>query len=228
MALPGGWDRVRQIIRDSQGSMPQFASAPMFIQETLLFPYLSGAEFVHQFKAKRAGKMPFDPPPVSTQQVLHPNKYLDSVSVPTRLTLPKPEAGSVVYENDLGEFESRLFLFQQLGDAGTAAKGTSGWNGDRYVVVNTPQGAGLTWVSVWDSVLSAAQFRDLMEQSIEKRFGTTHGAGGSGSTRKFSVKGRTIELTAQTLQGKPAVIYTDVPAGATTRLIDISKVKFMK
>jgi hypothetical protein len=45
MALPGGWDRVRQMIRDAQGTMPVFATAPMFIQETLLFPYLSGAEF---------------------------------------------------------------------------------------------------------------------------------------------------------------------------------------
>ena len=42
-ALPGGWDRVRQMIRDMQGSMPVFASAPTILQETLIFPYLTGA-----------------------------------------------------------------------------------------------------------------------------------------------------------------------------------------
>jgi hypothetical protein len=230
MALPGGWEKVRQMIRDAQGTMPVFATAPMFIQETLLFPYLSGAEFVRHFKEQRPGQMPFRPPPSSTKQVLHPELFLDSLKreIPTRIVLPKPEGGSVVYENDLGEFETRLYLYQHLGDAGIAAHGAAGWEGDRYLVVNTPQGAGLTWLSVWDSPVSAAQFRDLMEQTIEKRFGTAHGAGGKGETRRFAGKGRSLELAAVTVQGKPAVLFADVPAGASTRLIDLSKVKLMK
>jgi hypothetical protein len=228
MALPGGWDRVRQMIRDAQGTMPVFATAPMFIQESLLFPYLSGAEFVRHFKEKQPGQMPFSPPPTSTKQVLHPDRFLDSLDVPTRIMLPKPEGGSVVYENNLGEFETRLFLFQHLGDAGIAARGAGGWEGDRYEVVSTPQGAGLTWLTVWDSPIDAAQFRDLMEQTIEKRLSTVHGSGGTGTARKFSGKGRSVELTAVTVQGKPAVLFTDVPAGASTRLIDIAKVKLMK
>jgi hypothetical protein len=228
MALPGGWERVRQMIRDSQGTMPVFATAPMFIQESLLFPYLSGAEFVRRFKEERPGQMPFRPPPTSTKQVLHPDRFLDSLEVPTRVVLPKPAGGSVVYENNLGEFETRLYLFQHLGDAGMAARGAAGWEGDRYLVVKTLQGAGVTWLTVWDSPLDAAQFRDLMEQTIEKRYKTAHGAGGSGTTRRFAAKGRAVELAAVTVQGKPAVLFTDVPAGAPTRLIDVSKVKLMK
>jgi hypothetical protein len=228
MALPGGWDRMRQMIRDAQATMPVFATAPMVIQETMLFPYLSGAEFVRHFKDKRPGQLPFSPPPTSTKQVMYPNRFLDSLDVPTRVVLPKPEGGSVVYENDLGAFETRLYLFQHLGDAGIAARGAAGWEGDRYQVVNTSQGAGLTWLTVWDSAIDAAQFRDLMEQTIENRFKTAHGAGGSGITRKFAAKGRAIELSAITVQGKPAVLFTDVPAGATTHLIDVAKVKLMK
>ena len=228
MALPGGWERVRQMIRDAQGTMPVFATAPMFIQESLLFPYLSGAEFVRHFKEKRPDQMPFRPPPTSTKQVMHPDRFLDSLDVPTRVLFPKPEAGSVVYENDLGEFETRLYLFQHLGDAGIAARGAAGWEGDRYLVVNTSRGAGLTWLTVWDSPVDAAQFRDLMEQTIEKRFKTAHAAGGSGTTRKFAAKGRSVELAAVTVQGKPVVLFTDVPAGAATRLFDITKVKLMK
>jgi hypothetical protein len=228
MALPGGWDKVRQMIRDAQGTMPVFSTAPMFIQESLLFPYLSGAEFVRHFKEKRPGQMPFRPAPTSTKQVMHPERFLDSLDVPTRVTLPKPAGGSVVYENDLGEFETRLYLFQHLGDAGVASRGAAGWEGDRYLVVNTPQGAGLTWLTVWDSPVNAALFRSLMEQTIEKRFKTAKGAGGSGATLKFAGNGRAIELDAVTVQGRPAVLFTDVPAGATTRLIDVSKVKLMK
>jgi hypothetical protein len=200
----------------------------MFIQESLLFPYLSGAEFVRQFKAKRPGKMPFSPPPTSTKQVMHADRFLDSLDVPTRVILPKPEGGSVVYENNLGEFETRLYLYQHLGDASVAASGAAGWEGDRYMVVNTSQGAGITWLTVWDSAIDAAKFRDLMEQAIEKRFKTAPGAGGNGVTRKFAGRSRSVELDAVTVQGKPAVLFTDVPAGGSTRLIDMAKVKLMK
>jgi hypothetical protein len=228
MALPGGWDRVRQMIRDAQGTMPVFATAPMFIQETLLFPYLSGAEFVRHFKEKRPGQLPFSPAPTSTKQILYPDRFLDSLDVPTRVLLPKPESGSVVYENDLGAFETRLYLYQHLGDAGVAARGAAGWEGDRYEVVKTSAGAGITWVTVWDSPVDAARFRDLMEQTIDARFKIAQGAGGTGATRRFSGKGRSLELSAVEVQGKPAVVFSDVPAGASAHLIDPTKVKLLK
>jgi hypothetical protein len=67
-----------------------------------------------------------------------------------------------------------------------------------------------------------------MEQTIEARFKTAHGAGGTGATRRFAGKGRSLELSAVMVQGKPAVLFTDVPAGATTRLIDVAKVRLLK
>jgi hypothetical protein len=51
--LPGSWERIREEIRNHQGEMPVFATAPMVIQESLLFPYLSGAEFVRRVKEKK-------------------------------------------------------------------------------------------------------------------------------------------------------------------------------
>lgn len=78
-ALPGGWDGVREMIRSEQASMPKFAAAPTLLQETLLFPYIAGAEFVRQFKRVRPGEVPYAPAPASTEQILHPEKYLDSL-----------------------------------------------------------------------------------------------------------------------------------------------------
>jgi hypothetical protein len=225
MNLPGGWDRVRQTIRESQGSMPVFSSAPMLVQETLLFPYLSGADFVRRAKEKlKPGELLYAHMPSSTEQVLHPEKLLDSLDAPIRITLPKPAGATVIYENDLGEFETRLFLYQHLNDIALAQRGAMGWGGDRYVAVNTPQGPGLTWLTLWDNAMQAAQFRDLMERVIEKRFGSAPGSGGAGEMRRFAGKGRTLELVSATVQGHPAVLFTDVPAGASTRLIDVAKV----
>jgi len=228
MNLPGGWDRVRETIRESSNSMPIFATAPMLVQETLLFPYLSGAEFVRRFKEKHPGDVPYKTMPVSTSQVLHPERLSDSASVPWRLDLPKPDGATLTYANDLGEFETRLFLFQHLGDVNAAARGASGWTGDRYEVVNTPQGAALAWVTTWDSPLDAAAFRDLAEQTVEKRFGVAHGSGGTGTTRRFAGKGRQLELTASTIEGHPVVLYVDAPAGASTHLVDLARVRFRR
>ena len=43
-------------IRDNQSAMPAFANAPMVLQETLIFPYLSGAEFMRDFDVAGAGE----------------------------------------------------------------------------------------------------------------------------------------------------------------------------
>ena len=223
--MPGGWDRVRQSIRDARGMMPVFASAPMFVQETLLFPYLSGAEFTREFKERRGGKSALTDLPASTEQVMHPSKLLDSVDAPVTVTLPRPSGATVTYENDLGEFEVRLWLHQMLDDVASASRGAAGWGGDRYQVLNTPQGAGLVWVSVWDSPYDAAEFRSLLAQGIEKRFGLKDGAGGSGAVLRYAVKGRSVEVVAETVQGRAAVMYVDVPSGATTRPFALSQVK---
>ena len=223
--MPGGWDRVREMIRSSYGTMPIFGSAPMFIQETLLFPYLSGAEYIRQVKEARPGQSTLTLLPSSTEQVLHPAKLLDSLDAPLAVTLPRPSGGSVVYENSLGEFETRLLLHQQLQDVTSASKGAAGWGGDRYMVVRTGQGAAITWLSVWDSPFDAAEFRFALSQAVERRLELREGAGGTGDTLRYKGKGRSVEIAAVTVQGLAAMLYTDVPAGAPTRLIDVTKAR---
>jgi hypothetical protein len=223
--LPGGWDRVRQMIRDSQGQMPVLGSAPMFIQETLLFPYLSGMEFTREFKEKRPGQSPLTLLPTSTEQVMHPEKLLDTLDAPMRVTLPRPTSGSVVYENGLGEFETRLLLHQQVKDVASASRAATGWGGDRYMVIRTAAGAAMVWVSAWDSQFDAAEFRFVLSEAVEKRLDLKPLSGGSGSVLRYSARGRTVELVSATVDGKSVVMYTDAPAGAGTRLLDLSKVK---
>ena len=143
--VPGGWDGVRQQIRQNQDAMPKFANAPMLLQESLIFPYLSGAEFMRDFDVHEPGKQPYGDLPTSTEQILHPDKaYFGHRDQPLRVTLPPPPGGPsrVRYDNNLGEFETRLFLYQHLDDQPAAVRGASGWGGDRYEVVDTPRGRG--------------------------------------------------------------------------------------
>lgn len=221
LRIPGGWDRVRDMIRAGQSSMPKFANAPLLIQETLLFPYLSGAEFVRQFKRARSGQTPFAPFAASTEQVLHPEKYLDSIpDVPTRVTLAPSRAGTPVHEDNLGEFETRLLLYQHLKDQGLAVAGSLGWDGDRYQVVNTAAGSAVGWVTVWDSPVDAVEFRDVMERVIVKKYGVAVASGGTGDERKWTTpRGRRLLLSLSTLAGRPVVFFEDTPSAGAGRVI---------
>lgn len=222
--LPGGWDRIREMIRDNQSAMPIFASAPPLIQETLIFPYLSGAEFIRNYKERRRGSVIYNDMPTSTEQILHPSAFFLNRDVPTEITLGKLSNATVVYENDLGEFETRLLLFQFLKNQDDAVRGAMGWDGDRYAVVNTKGGQGIVWLSVWDSPTDAGEFYDLLGDAVAKRFSTKASAGAPG-TKSFSVAGRTIQITTLEIGGRPAVSYVDVPAGASTSIIQPAQVR---
>ena len=229
LALPGGWDNVREMIRSGQASMPKFAAAPTLLQETLLFPYIAGAEFIRQFKRARPGAVPYDPVPASTEQVLHPEKYLDSLpDLPTRVTLGAPRGADLVHEDNLGEFETRLFLYEHLRDVGGAASGAAGWDGDRYQLVQVAGGSGIVWLSVWDDVLEAAEFRDRMERMVERRFRTARGAGGSGSARRWTAGGRALLLEQFELDGRAVVLWEDLPAAARGSALDRAAVRLQQ
>jgi hypothetical protein len=209
----GGGDQIREMIRQNQSAMPIFATAPMLIQESLLFPYLSGADFVRRFKEQNPKGNPLLDVPRSTEQILHSNAYFAAKpDEPSTVTLPAPRGATKVYENDLGEFGTRLFLFQHLKDPVLAARSATGWDGDRYVVVQGPTGKGIVWASVWDGPLEAAGFTDALTRATSKRTGAAERniAGGGAS---FAMKGRTVSITPRTIGGRAAVIYTDLPDG---------------
>jgi hypothetical protein len=204
--LPEMWDRLRETIRDNRSSMPEFAKAPPIIQEVTIFPYLSGLEFIKRYEDHFPKKAPYADLPTSTQQVLSEAAYFGQTrAAPLRVTLPKPSTGAVRYENTLGEFQTRVYLNEQLNDQNTAIRGAAGWAGDRYQVVDVPGGTAMIWLSVWDNAIDAAQFADLLSQTADHRFGA------STARRTWTRGTRTVTVTPVEVQGRPAVLYVDTP-----------------
>jgi hypothetical protein len=218
--LPGGWERIREEIRNRQQEMPVFATAPMVIQESLLFPYLSGAEFVHRVKEKKGNVNLFTDIPRSTEQILHAAAFADGkVDEPTRVILPAPHGATKLYENDMGEFGTRLFLYQYLRDPMTSARAAAGWDGDRFMVVQGNGGRGIVWALVWDSALEAAEFSDALTRATARRTGAPErnvGAGGA----TFAYKGRTVSILPHSIGDRALVIYSDLPDAMGSSVID--------
>ena len=230
--MPGGWDRVRQLIRDEHAKWPSLASAPLVIQEMLLFPYLSGAEFARAFRARRPGETPFAAMPTSTEQILHPSLYLGNTDHPTKVVLPPLAGVTTLYDNTLGEFTARLFLYEHLRDQQSAVSGAQGWDGDRLAVVRTARGEGSVWVSVWDTQIDAGDFYMLIDRTIDRRYGpaparplTGADLAGMSSGRAYTVGGRAVSIRTGEIAGRPVVVYVDVPAGDDLGLLDVRRIR---
>jgi hypothetical protein len=125
---------------------PNLAKAPGYIRDELLFPYLAGTSFSQQFLKAHDGwsdlNLLFKNPPVSTQQILHPQLYLTNVK-PDAVTFPEwkglvPGNWKLLEENVLGEFGLQEVLKQFLGQdrADTLA---AAWAGDRYALFEDPK-----------------------------------------------------------------------------------------
>lgn len=220
------WTRVRETIRQESSNMPMFAVAPLIIQETLIFPYLSGAEFTRRLEDRGSGASPFERLPISTEQILHTDAYFgESADLPTIVELPEIRA-TVDYRNDLGEFETRLFLFQHLRDHAASMRGAAGWDGDRYALISTPSGEGLIWVTVWDSPIDAAEFLDLMTSLVVRRFDADSIASDDQAAKRFQSRDRAILLRAFEVDGRPLVQFVDVPRGVDPAgLMDVGAVR---
>jgi len=189
----------RSAVRKQQATMKEFAGAPMWLRETLVFPYLAGADFVKWFDTTHPGREPYGAAmPVSTEQILHPARYAAG-DRPVELAFSGPAAGSVRYQDDLGEFESGLLLSQLLADTVElhAAADAVGWGGDRYEVLTVPTGGdALVWYSVWDNAAAADRWARDLERGWASR----------------ARAGRRSSVTRLDVAGHPAVRLVDAPA----------------
>jgi len=221
--LPGGWESMRQTIREMQATQPVFASAPMVIQETLLFPYINGADFVRRFKAHEPGKLPLTDMPISTKQLMHDSAFFTKTrDLPSEVTLPSIRG--TVDQNAFGEFGTRLYIYQHTKNQDLSIRASNGWDGDRYALVKTPSGDALVWATVWDTPGDAAEFMSAIDQVMRERFNVRPRV--KGEQRHFDTDKRVVEVDVREVDGRPLVLYVDVPAAVSpSSLVDFAKVK---
>ncbi len=154
--------------------LPVYESAPEVVQQLLLFPYEAGLGMI--MANFGGGNWPginaaYKHPPRSTEQVLHPEKYLDD-DIPIEVALPEVEVvlgdgWSSIYSSVAGEFLLRHHLDSRLGSR-QADRAASGWGGDRFALYgDSATGRLLLWGFLWDSPDDAEEFFDSYADFIE-------------------------------------------------------------
>ena len=165
-------ERIQEFLSSAEAGSSVFDSTPYFLQQDLLFPYVEGLTMVLTLRGRQAWDAVNDAysrPPVSTEQVLHPEKYIAGEApeiVELRDSLAALGQGwKKVYSNVMGEFFLRTYLETRLGQ-GTANPIAAGWGGDRYALYSGPDGEfALVSLIVWDTPGDAREFYDAMVSS---------------------------------------------------------------
>jgi hypothetical protein len=145
------------------------------------FPYREGrrfAEALFQAGGWEAINRAYADPPRSTEQVLHPERYLGELGErdePTRVVVP--ELGAVLGEDwrmllqgTLGEFVVGLYLDLLLPEE-VSWEAADGWDGDTFTVWAREDGSRvLVWRTIWDSTAEAVEFEHALFALIPQRY----------------------------------------------------------
>ncbi len=155
----------------SSYSSPVYDSAPAYMQEDFMFPYRYGLEFVQSLYDQGgwvAVNNAYLNPPVSTEQILHPDRYPEDQ--PVNVDIPDLSATlgagwEKVDQSPLGEWYSYLVLAEGENEnarlsPNQARLATSHWAGDSYAVYEDSQSGdtALVLLSAWDTPEDASTF----------------------------------------------------------------------
>ncbi len=219
---PGLLLRLSAELMSAEISSDQLDGAPPFIRETLLFPYDRGATFVTALRNEGGWDRVNDAYaslPASTEQILHPEKYLaderpQSIDVQNIAEL-LGTGWTEIDDGTNGEFQISILLAGQERSAETAEAAAAGWGGDRYRIATNGDRTALVWSTSWDSSSDAAEFAESLTSYQEQRFGVQRQTAADANSTTVSGTGMFSRIV---LDGE-RVTYVMAPDEATASII---------
>jgi hypothetical protein len=158
-----------QLQEEAASFPPPPADVPPFLQRIEEYPYVAGPAFVQALQS-RGGEAAVNAalrhPPVSTEQVLHPEKYPDDLPVPVAVGDLAARLGpgwSDLDLSDVGEEFLRALLALHLPET-DAEQAAAGWNGARYRAWTEGQAAAVELVTEWETLTDASEFADALDR----------------------------------------------------------------
>jgi hypothetical protein len=163
-----------------------FNEAPIFMKESLTFPYSYGMEFVVKLMQKGGKQKAFAAvlknPPHTTRQIMEPETYLSGEKIEP-MPVPDFKHDFKNYEKfdigAMGEFDVAVLIEQYAGKP-LSKHLYPEWRGGYYYAAkpkpdyqsSAPGTAslGLLYVSRWSSADKAAEFAEIYAQSLKQRY----------------------------------------------------------
>jgi hypothetical protein len=157
-----------------------FNDAPIFMKESLTFPYSYGMDFVIKVLQNGGKGKAFagvlQNPPHTTRQIMQPETYLSGEKIDP-MHLPDFKHDFKDYQKfdigAMGEFDVAMLIEQYAGRP-LSKKMYPEWRGGYYYAAKVKTDAaaplGLLYVSRWSSRETAAEFAGIYAQSLKQRY----------------------------------------------------------
>jgi hypothetical protein len=165
-------DRVRSAIEARK-------LVPPFIFELMMTAYIDGMTFIEAIYDpgwREVNALWRDYPPISTEQVLHPEKWR-AREEPVRFAWPAFDSSPLfaewqsVAENTVGE-RVWQFVFREHGLRAEAMSAAAGWNGDRFAIFKRRNAEEflLLMCTSWDTTADAEEFAAAYSRLLESKY----------------------------------------------------------
>lgn len=185
-----------------RGMIDASSRIPPFMIELTLCRYIDGMAFVREVQERgwpEVAKLYGEYPPVSTEQILHPEKWF-AREEPARIGWPPFDADplfadwQLLLQDNLGERHWHVvFRAQGLSSLGPAA--AAGWNGDRYAVFRNKNSDAMLMLmyTSWDTPEDANEFADAYGRLLQAKY----------SAGTYSALVQTVGNTVRIVEGAP-------------------------
>ena len=174
---------------------------PPLVAAQILFAALQGTVWVLGVQMQggfEAVDAAFRNPPISTEQVLHPEKWA-SHEPPIEVTLPADLASrlgsgwKVRLQDTFGEHQLGVWISAAVPLGGLPPPppaGASGWGGDRMALLDGPNGSwAVVFKTAWDTAKDAAEFETAIAPRVAGAAGPGQVLPGEGGTVRWIVIG---------------------------------------
>ncbi len=164
-----------------------FNAAPIFMKESMTFPYSYGMEFVIKLMKQGGKEKAFEGllqnPPHTTRQIMEPDTYLSGEKIEP-MHIPDFKRDFKDYQKfdigAMGEFDVAVLIEQYVGEK--ASKGMyPEWRGGYYYAARPKSDAtaplGLLYVSRWANSDAASEFAAIYAQSLQQRYKKSEAVG---------------------------------------------------
>jgi hypothetical protein len=157
-----------------------FNEAPIFMKESLTFPYSYGMDFVIQLLRNGGKEKAFagvlQNPPHTTRQIMQPETYLAGEKIEP-MRVPDFKRDFKDYQKfdigAMGEFDVAVLIEQYSGKPASKRLYPE-WRGGYYYAAKLKSDPsaplGLLYVSRWSSADKAAEFAEIYAESLKQRY----------------------------------------------------------
>lgn len=207
------------LVEDMESSMTNgtpdstvFRDAPIFLKESLTFPYRYGLEFEIKLLQKGGREKAFAGvlanPPHTTRQIMEPETYLSGETIEP-MRVPNFKQDFKNYKKfdigAMGEFDVAV-LIEQYANQELAKWLYPEWRGGYYYAARVKDDAaaplGLLYVSRWSSAEKAEDFAGIYARSLAARYKKLVGDAAAGSAASSSGKSGADEVGTKDVSAK--------------------------